>query len=126
MIIESNVNVAWGSCREKSEEAVVKWVEDGPNRIFVTSDTPSDGWILLSDVWYPGWQAKIDGIPTKILKANYLFQGLPVPAGQHEIVFEYTPISYRIGLGISLLGWVGLAVAWSVNLIIRRNRVVIK
>jgi len=126
IVIESDVNGVGGGCGYPVEESVVKWVEDGPNRILVTSKTPSDGWILLSDVWYPGWQAEIDGIPTKILKANYLFRGLPVPAGQHEIVFEYNPFSYRIGLVISLFAWVVLAVAWLVRSRIRRYRAVTK
>ena len=126
IIIEGDADGEWGGCDHQGGGAVVKWVEDGPNRILVTSETPSNGWILLSDVWYPGWRAEIDGVPTKILKANYLFRGLPVPAGQHEIVFEYNPFSFRIGLGISFLGWLGLVLVWLIRLRIRRNRNVMK
>jgi uncharacterized membrane protein YfhO len=69
----------------------------------------------LSEAYYPGWQAWVDGRETNIVEANQLFSAIEVPAGEHEVKFVYSPLSLKIGAGISLLtifvllglGWTG-------------------
>lgn len=57
--------------------------------------------LVLNTNFYPGWEAKIDGKKTKIYRANFLYQGIIVPAGTHEIKFKYIPHSFFIGLKIA-------------------------
>jgi hypothetical protein len=75
------------------------------------------GWVVLSDVWYPGWQAMVDGRSVPIARANYLFRAVPVPAGAHEVVFVYRPASFYFGAFLSMAGWAVLAVLglWGVS-----------
>jgi hypothetical protein len=56
----------------------------------------------LSDVFYPGWRAFVDGKPVRILRANHAFRGIPLESGEHEIVMTYIPLSFKIGLWVSL------------------------
>lgn len=58
----------------------------------------------LSDTYYPGWKAYIDGKKTKIHRANLTFRAVEVPEGAHELVFRYTPVSFYGGLVITILG----------------------
>lgn len=60
------------------------------------------GALVLADAWYPGWQVTIDGRPAPLLRANYLFRAVLLPAGQHRVQFEYRPASLRTGAGVSL------------------------
>ena len=76
---------------------------DNPNIVTVESSAPVDGWVVLSDTWFPGWRASIDNEPVEIYRANFLFQAVRVPAGEHYIRFEYRPISFQIGLYLSIL-----------------------
>lgn len=76
---------------------------DNPNLVTIVSSAPSDGWIVLSDVWFPGWRASVDGVPTEILHADFLFRAVRVPAGEHQVRFEYRPASFQIGLYMSVL-----------------------
>jgi uncharacterized membrane protein YfhO len=58
---------------------------------------------VLADSFYPGWKAYVDGKETAILKANHFFRALSLSQGQHMVEFKYEPLSFRIGLIVSLL-----------------------
>jgi uncharacterized membrane protein YfhO len=61
---------------------------------------------VFSEIWYGpnrGWKAYIDGQEVEHIRVNYALRGLRVPAGQHEIVFEFIPRTVVIGEPISLV-----------------------
>jgi hypothetical protein len=90
-----------------------------PTRLDVELELPRPGILVVSETWYPGWQATVDGAPAEILRANYLLRGVELAAGAHQVRFEYRPASLRIGAALSL---VGVAVAASLAWIDRRAR----
>lgn len=59
--------------------------------------------LVLTDTWYPGWIARVDGKDSPIYRANYTFRAVVVPQGEHEVVFSYEPFSVRLGLIISIV-----------------------
>jgi hypothetical protein len=77
--------------------------ERSPNRVIVTAETDGGGWLVLSDLYYPGWGATIDAAPSTIYPADAAFRAVWVPAGSHEVVFEYTPVSVVLGALLSLV-----------------------
>lgn len=92
--------------------------DQGPNKVSVHVESSSPGWLMLADVWYPGWRAKIDGEQAPIHKADYLFRAVQVPAGAREVVFIYQPVGFYLGLGVSLLAWTSLGfllLSWVTN-----------
>ncbi|MBI5119274.1 YfhO family protein [Candidatus Poribacteria bacterium] len=80
------------------------------SRIRIKTANASECYLVLLDTYYPGWKAFIDGVPTKIMPANYLFRAIRLPAGKHEVLFKYSPESYKIGLLVSMFGI--LATGW--------------
>jgi len=58
---------------------------------------------VLADTYYPGWRATVDGAPARIVAANHLFRGVPVPAGRHRVRFEYRPWQVPVGIAVSAL-----------------------
>jgi len=52
----------------------------------------------------------VDEAPTRILRANYLVRGVAVPAGTHDVSFNYRPKSFQTGLRISALALAALAI----------------
>lgn len=69
----------------------------GPNSVRVETSSQLPGFLILTDTYYPGWQARLDGRAVRILRANYLFRGVAVPAGRHRLEFEYKPLSFQAG-----------------------------
>jgi hypothetical protein len=72
-----------------------------PLRVVVESESRWDGLLLLTDSYYPGWRAYVDGKEEPILRGNYLFRAVPVPAGKHTVEFVYAADSFKLGLAIS-------------------------
>lgn len=80
------------------------------------------GWLVLSDAFYPGWQATVDGKPVKIFRADYAFRAVPLPEGTHLVRFAYHPLSYRLGRSISLATLLLMGVLIGRSAWVRRRR----
>ena len=79
-----------------------------------TLHTDGDGVLVLRDSFASGWEARLDGRPVPVLRANGHYRGVAVPPGDHEVVWRYAPPRFRIGAVVSaasLLGVLGLWVA---------------
>ena len=77
---------------------------DSPDRLEMTVDCPQGGYLVLTDTFFPGWQATVDGKSAEILRANYLFRAVPVDAGQHKVVFTYRPLSFTLAFLLFVAG----------------------
>jgi hypothetical protein len=79
-------------------------------------ETVADGAALLvvSDSYYPGWRAAVDGRPAPLLRTNVILRGVPVPAGRHLVRLWFDPLSVRLGFALSSLALVanGGALLW--------------
>lgn len=83
-------------------ERTARIKEYQPNRVVVAVDKGAPGYLVLTDIWYPGWQCTAAGEPVEVLRADYLFRAVQVPAEAHEVVFTFAPQAYRLGKTISL------------------------
>jgi len=95
-----------------------------PDEMSMRVTANSDGMLVLSEVYAPGWNAYVDGKKAEIYAADYALRGIPVPAGEHTVTLRYELQSLSIGLGISVLAGLGVliifgALAW--DLWRRRN-----
>jgi hypothetical protein len=96
----------------------------GPSTVTITADEPThveldaemtgDGYVVLADTTYPGWQATVDGTATTLYAANGLFRTVFVPNGAHQVRFTYTPRALYRGLAISLITLVAALVLLAV------------
>ncbi len=67
----------------------VTWVERLNNRHVLSVQSSSAALLVVADNWYPAWKATVDGVDAPVLRANHTLRAVPVPAGQHEVVFTY-------------------------------------
>ncbi|HVB96130.1 MAG TPA: YfhO family protein [Chloroflexota bacterium] len=79
--------------------------DDGPNSIVLQINAPQAGYVVLADPYYPGWQASVDGNSAPVLRADWTFRAVPVPAGTHQVIFRFRPASLVVGGAISGLAW---------------------
>ncbi len=84
-------------------------IEDRRNRVVIKTRCEQDGILVLSDNFYPGWKASIDGSPIEIMKANVTMRAVRVPAGEHVVSFEFAPTSLRVSIYASLAALVIVA-----------------
>ena len=97
-------------------EATVEIVASEPERVAIQARfPPSGGYLVLTDAYYPGWRATVDGAPEPIQRADLMFRAVLVPPGEHTIEFTYSPASWRLGLALSTLG----ILLWTVILFVR-------
>lgn len=101
-------------------DAVCGLERASPERVVVRVDAPSPGPVVLCDRHAPGWRATVNGKSAPILPANGIFRAVMAPAGQSEIVFEYCPLPYRLGLAISV-GVLGLLTLVAGLALVRRK-----
>lgn len=71
---------------------------DRPNRVGVEAESAGEGLLVLADLDYPGWTARVDGEPAEILRVNGLVRGVPLSPGKHAVEFLYRPFSFEAGV----------------------------
>ena len=100
LIVES---VEESSC-ETQADAATAIVFESSNKLIVRTQSDKSGWLLVRDMYYPGWRATLSGASLDILAGNYLFRAVNLPAGENEVVFEYSPASFRLGSVLTIFG----------------------
>jgi hypothetical protein len=104
-IVETEVPVP--DCREGPiREAVTDRPRSGEVRVTATGP----GLLVLTDSWYPGWRATVDGTESAIVRADATFRGVVVGEGRHQVVFRYRPAwlpwsAALAGVGLAVLAW---------------------
>ena len=66
--------------------------------------------LVVADSWHPFWKAALDGVPTAVLKANWIFKGVRLPAGAHTVRFYFDTKPYNVGIYISAAAWIVLVI----------------
>jgi hypothetical protein len=80
-----------------------------PGRMEISVHCPAPQLLVVAESYHAGWQCTVDGSPQTVLRINGDFMGLPIPAGDHQVQFEFHPRSLWFGridscLGLGLLG----------------------
>ncbi len=94
----------------------------GCNTIHLTVQTKRPGFVVLSEIYYPHWKAKVDGQEAPLYRANYALRAIPVEAGTHTIECYYQSPAFIRGLGVSLGSLAVLAAALIGPAIISRQK----
>jgi hypothetical protein len=84
-----------------ASNGTVTFEKDGSDEVILRTESDTPGLLVLSDRYDRGWRVAIDGREARALRANYLFRGVMVPAGDHTIRWTYEPASFNWGLSIS-------------------------
>jgi len=90
----------------------------GSDRITLKAQSNSAGYLVLSEVFYPGWTVTVDGRKGDIMRGNYLFRVIPLERGEHEVTLCFVSWPFRVGGMISLATLISAAF---VLLLIRRR-----
>jgi len=64
--------------------------------------THGAGWLVITDQFYPGWQAFVDGKQTKLYRGDYVFKTIPIQPGTHTVELVYVCTAFKHGLWITI------------------------
>lgn len=79
--------------------------EYSPNRIVIRSQSRQSSVLVLNDMFYPNWTARVDGVDSTIYRVNGIFRGVVVPSGSAKIEFLYADSAFHAGVAISSASW---------------------
>lgn len=94
----------------------VELVRHESNRVTISANLSCRGMVILTDNYFPGWTATVDGKPAAIYEAYAVVRGVAVEAGKHTIEMRYRPRSVILG-GVMTLA----AMLFSVALVFRKR-----
>jgi hypothetical protein len=86
---------------------VSRWSSD---RVELHVSAPKAGALVLRDTWYPGWRVWVDGREEQPCIAEFYYRGVVLPAGRHQVVWEYRPPLLRLAWWCSALGLLATAI----------------
>src|SRR5262249_36610128 len=111
-----------GDCSQTADEEGATIVDYHADRVEIHVRAACRGLLVLSDEYYPGWKATVDGRDARIYPTDVAFRGVPVPAGTSTVVFRYSPSSFRLGLVIAVLAVILTAIVLGVGYGRQRGR----
>ncbi len=94
----------------------------GAERIVIDATVPHRSLVVLTDDFYPGWNATVDGHETTVQRVDYLLRGVSVGPGRHTVELRYQPTSWRIGWIVTVCTLLALLGAVISALWVRRAR----
>jgi hypothetical protein len=115
VILEKEPAALTGTGETGLAESRAEVVEYTPNRVTIDVFAPCDGFLVLSDLYYAGWRVTVDGVEREVYKADYAFRAVELQGGEHQVEFVFDPLSFKIGLAVSLIAFlvmVAMAGVW--------------
>ena len=110
-VVDKRFMSAVGQAQPVDSACTVKMTSYDANRLTYEVNSPEGGVVVFSEIYYPGWQAFIDGEEVEVGRADYILRALQVPAGKHEVLMTFDPVSLHttetiayIALTLLLLG----------------------
>lgn len=91
-------------------QSAVSLLRYSSNQVTISAVLPQPGYLVLVQTFYPGWRVRIDGLPSQVSRANHAFCAVYLEAGEHQVEFNYRPLSFYVGLAVSGLTWATLVV----------------
>jgi len=121
IILEEDPNVPLNNPSTYKEAEITYY---SPNKITVSVNLENSGFLVLSEVWYPGWKAYDNEKEVKIYKTDYTLRSVYLEKGNHTVEFVYDPDSFKHGLNITLITLLGIVMYFTYLIIakIRQRR----
>ena len=108
VVLEEQPQLAMSEDVAPSSQSKVEMTYYQTRTIKMRVSMASDGFVVLSEKFYPGWKTYVDGKKTELYKADHTLQAVALTQGDHEVLFRFQPTQFRVGLLITLLTGVAL------------------
>lgn len=99
VILQKNPKI---SLKNKPSYKEVIIINRNPNMVNFEIEMNEPGFLVLSEIYYPGWKAYDNNKKTEIYKSDFILRSISLSKGKHKVTFIYSPFSYKIGIVASL------------------------
>jgi len=103
----------------RGDRATVVDAADG--YLTVETESQSNRFLMISEIWHPGWRALLDGEEIPLRRTDLALMGTWIPAGRHRLVLEFRPLHWRTALTISMLSG-AVFLTWFVAYLVRSRK----
>jgi hypothetical protein len=84
-------------------DSSVTVLEYQPSRIVLEVEAAAEGMLVLSEVYYPGWRARVDGREVGVQRVDHALRGLELDKGVHRVELAYDPMSFKVGFLVTVV-----------------------
>jgi hypothetical protein len=106
----------------EDNEAAVEIIDYEANEVTLRVETACPGLVVLTDTYFPGWQATVNGESADIHPTNMALRGVVVEPGRSEVIFRYRPANFRLGIVVASGAVLAMAAAWLTPVVMKRAR----
>lgn len=106
--------------QQSASSANINLISYRPNSISFDISSESNNLFFISDAYFPGWNAYVDGKKTNILRAHYAFRAVPIPANTQMLEMKYEPVTVKIGTVLTIFGVAGL---FAIPMVQKKNKI---
>jgi hypothetical protein len=100
-LVPPDTSISVGGHPPEDELSHIQVIHRTPGSMSLNVSTPADSLLMLSEIYYPGWRATVDGQIVPIVRADYILRGVPIPLGDHHVEVFYQPVTLLWGAVIS-------------------------
>jgi hypothetical protein len=122
-LVPPDASILVGGHPPEDEIGQIQVVHRTPGSTSLNISAPADSLLMLSEIYYPGWRAAVDGQIVPIVRADYILRGVPLPVGEHHVEVFYQPVTL---IGGALISGVTCAAVAAAGLWIWLNRKTLK
>ena len=95
-----------GEATVQDTASVVTITSYEPNRLTYDVNSGKGGVLVFSEIYYPGWEAKVDGQPVELGRVDYILRALNVQPGKHQVELSFFPKSVNLTETIAYIAYV--------------------
>lgn len=100
--------------KDNSKAQIINY---GLNAVIIEAQAENPGFLVLTDVYYPGWRVFVDGQERQLYRADYIFRAVYLEAGNHQVRFVFEPLSFKMGLYLVLFALLASVIAIGCGLV---------
>lgn len=110
-----------GQSKANDSTATVRLEKYEPNKLEYSVSSKNGGVVVFSEIYYPGWNATVDGVEVPVGRANYILRAISVKPGSHKVVLDFHPKSVSVTETIAYIATAILMLMFVAIVIVKRK-----
>lgn len=120
-VVDKAFSDVLGQSKANDSTAMVRLEKYEPNKLEYSVSSKNGGVVVFSEIYYPGWNATVDGVEVPVGRANYILRAISVKSGSHKVVLDFHPKSVSVTETIAYIATAILMLMFVAIVIVKRK-----